>query len=71
MDEDSKKYTAFTVGSYGFYEFERMLFGLCNMPVTFQHVMQDCLRVKIDAINVSRFESHIESPHRTILYAHA
>ena len=28
-------------------------------------------RVKIDAINVSRFESHIESPHRTILYAHA
>ena len=28
-------------------------------------------RVKIDAINVSRFESHIESPHRTILYTHA
>ena len=28
-------------------------------------------RVKIDAINVSHFESHIESPHRTILYAHA
>ena len=43
MDEDSQKYTVFTVGSYGFYEFERMSFGLCNAPATFQCIMQDCL----------------------------
>ena len=30
MDEASKQYTAFTVGSLGFFECERMPFGLCN-----------------------------------------
>ena len=43
MEEESKPYTAFTVGSYGFYQFERMPFGLCNAPTTFQHCMQECL----------------------------
>ena len=43
MDEDSKQYTAFTVGSYGFYEFNRMPFGLCKAPAMFQCIMQDCL----------------------------
>ena len=43
MDEDSKQYMAFTVGSYGFYEFDRMPFGLCNALAMFQHVMQDYL----------------------------
>ena len=33
MDEASKQYTAFTVGSLGFFECEHMLFGLCNTPV--------------------------------------
>ena len=39
----SQQYTAFTVGNLGFYEFIRMLFGLCNAPVTFQHLMQNTL----------------------------
>ena len=43
MDEESRQYTAFTVGSMGMYEFLRMPYGLCNAPVTFQHLMQNCL----------------------------
>ena len=36
MDEVSKQYTAFTVGNLGFFECDRMPFGLCNTPATFQ-----------------------------------
>ena len=43
MDETSKQYTAFTVGSLGFFECEHMPFGLCNTPMTFQRLMQNCL----------------------------
>ena len=43
MAEDSRPYIAFTVGSLCVYEFLRMLFGLCNAPVMFQHLMQNCL----------------------------
>ena len=43
MDEESKPLTAFTVGPLGFYECERMLFGLTNAPATFQHLMESCL----------------------------
>ena len=38
-----RQYTTFTVGSMGVYEFLRMPYGLCNAPVTFQHLMQNCL----------------------------
>ena len=43
MDEASKQYTAFTVGNLGFFECNRMPFGLCNAPATFQQLMQNCM----------------------------
>ena len=43
MAKDSQQYTAFTVGSMGVHEFLRMSYGLCNAPVTFQRLMQNCL----------------------------
>ena len=43
MVPESQQYTAFTVGNLGFYEFTHMPFGLCNAPLTFQHLMQDTL----------------------------
>ena len=43
MDEESKQYTAFTLGCMGLYKCESMPFGLCNAPPTFQRLMQNCL----------------------------
>ena len=43
MAPGSQQYMAFTVGNLGFYEFTRMLFGLCNAPTMFQHLMQNTL----------------------------
>ena len=43
MALELQQYTAFMVGNLGFYKFTCMLFGLCNAPVTFQHLMQNTL----------------------------
>ena len=43
MSEESHQYMAFTVGSMGVYEFFRVPYSLCNVPATFQHLIQNCL----------------------------
>ena len=43
MSEESRQYTAFTMGSMGVYKFLRMPYGLCNVPAMFQCLMQNCL----------------------------
>ena len=43
MDNASKQFTTFTVGNLGFFKCDRMPFGLCNAPATFQWLMQNCM----------------------------
>ena len=43
MDKASKQYTTFTVGNLGFFKCNRMPLGLCNLPATFQQLMQNCM----------------------------
>ena len=43
MAPELQQYTAFMVGNLGFYEFTRMPFRLCNVPTTFQCLMQNTL----------------------------
>ena len=44
MDKLLKQYTAITVSNLGFFKCDCMPFGLCNVPATFQWLMQICLR---------------------------
>ena len=70
VEEANKEKTAFTVGPLGFYECNRMPFGLSNAPATFQRLMENCLGdmnmqsclIYLDDIVVfSRtYEEHIE-----------
>ncbi len=46
MDPQDREKTAFTT-PLGLFEFERMPFGLCNAPATFQQLMQQCLSGKV------------------------
>ena len=41
MAPESQQYTAFMMGNLGFYKFTHMPFGLCNVPTTFQCLMQN------------------------------
>ena len=43
LEEDSKPYTAFTLGPLGFFECNRMPFGATNASATFQRLMESCL----------------------------
>ena len=67
--EDKNK-TAFQVGDLGFYEFNRMPFGLCNAPASFQRLMERCMGelnlrdclIYLDDVIIfsSTFEEHLE-----------
>ena len=43
MDEASKQYTTFTVDNLGFFECDRVPFGLCNTAATFPRLMLNCM----------------------------
>lgn len=70
MDPEDSKYTAFTAGCQGFYEWVRLPMGLSNSAATFQRVMetvmgsanlQSCLLYLDDIIVFSKdFEQHLK-----------
>lgn len=70
LNESDKPKTAFQVGNLGFYECNKMPFGLCNAPATFQRLMGCCMDrmnlkeclIYLDDIIIfsSSFEEHIE-----------
>ena len=43
VEESHKPRTAFTVGPLGFFEFNRLPFGLVNSPATYQRLMEEIL----------------------------
>ena len=43
IQEEHKQYTTFTAGALGFYEYNRLPFGLSNSPATYQRLMEECL----------------------------
>lgn len=71
IEEEHKQRTAFTVGPLGFYEYNRVPFGLANAPASYQRLMEECLgdlHLKIcyiyldDLIIISStYEEHIEN----------
>ena len=70
LEESHKERTAFTVGPSGFYEYNRLPFGLTNSPATYQLLMEDilgdyhlriCLIYLDDIIIFSRtYEEHVD-----------
>ena len=70
IEEEDKYKTAFSVGNLGFYECNRMAFGLTNAPATFQRLMErtmgelnlrECLIFLDDILIFSQnFEDHLE-----------
>ena len=68
IEESHKERTAFTVWPLGFYEFNKMSFGLANAAATYQRLQEECLgdlHLKIyldDLIIFSRtFGEHIDT----------
>ena len=70
IKEEDKHKTAFSLGPLGFFECNRMAFGLTNAPATFQRLMETCMGemnlkeclIFLDDILVfsSTFEEHLE-----------
>ena len=62
MKEEDIEKTAFTIGNLGFYECNRMAFGLTNAPATFQGLMERCmgeLNLKLKASKCEFFKSSV------------
>ena len=78
MDEVSKQYTAFTVGNLGFFECDRMPFGLCNEPATFQWLIQNCMGelnfiyclIYLDNLNVFSRTAEEHLHHLHVVFDH-
>jgi len=70
IEESDREKTAFSVGNLGFYQCNRMSYGLCNAPASFQRLMErcmgdmhlrDCLVFIDDILIFSRnFDEHLE-----------
>lgn len=70
VKEEDKYKTDFTVGNMGFFECNRMAFGLTNAPATFQRLMERCIGelnlkeclIFLDDILIfsETFEEHLE-----------
>ena len=73
IEEADKQFTAFTAGPLGFYEYNRLPFGLSNAPATYKRLMEECLgdlvtdedricQIYLDDILVvsKTFEEHVE-----------
>ena len=70
VEESHKCRTTFTVGPIGFFEYNKMPFGLSNSPATYQRLMEECLgelNMKICVIYLDdliifsdSFEQHLE-----------
>lgn len=70
LDEDSKKYTAFTVPNRGLFHFNRLPFGLHNSSATFQRLIDSIIGPDLEpfafaylddvVISTPTFEKHIE-----------
>lgn len=70
IEEAHNHRTPFTVGPIGFYEFNRLPFGLSNSPATYQRIMEECLGdlnmkicvIYLDDVIISAdsYEEHLE-----------
>ena len=70
LKEEDKTKTVIQIGPLLFYECNRMPFGLCNTPVTFQRLKERCmgeLNLRVCLINLddiivflSTFEKYLE-----------
>lgn len=74
--EHHKERTAFTVGPLGFFEYNRMPFGLVNAPATYQRLMEQCFEglhldicyIYLDDIIIfsKTFEEHLERVEKVL-----
>ena len=82
LEESHKPFTAFTVGPLGFYEYNRLAFGLSNSPAAYQRLMEECLQdlnegetichIYLDDVVVvaKSFEEHLDRLSRVLRRFH-